>query len=201
MCWRLTDRPVAAADADDMMTHFERWKRADTRQWDGRGGIVLAVVALVALAACADAASVGETATDAVTTENAEQVPHHGSTESSVESSMGATFEFEGRRYSLSCGVVDPWEVDPTPIGSGSRPERGAEDIAVHRVENVDPDVLVAVPNDPNDIGCDLVDDQRWATGMAEEAFFGSGATTSEANRAWCSAASYPPDPDEGFDC
>ena len=183
------------------MTHVKRWKRADTRQSDGHGGSVLVVLALVALGACADAASVGETATDAVTTDSAEQAARDDSTGSSAESSMGATFEFEGRRYSVSCGVVDPSKVDPAPIGSGSRAQRGAEDVAVHRVEHVDPDILVAVANDANDVGCNLVDDQRWATGMAEEAFFGSGAMKSEANRAWCSAASYPPDPEEGFDC
>lgn len=108
---------------------------------------------------------------------------------------VAAGFDYDGRRYELSCGVVNPALVEPTPFAAAPAGSGAGE--LLHRIRGVDPEVLVAVPNDD---GCDLAPDQAWQSAFAagEER---DGQPSAAFNEAWCKAALYGADPAEGFSC
>lgn len=106
-----------------------------------------------------------------------------------------AGFNHDGRRYELSCGVINPDLVEPSPFATGtggSSPGR-----PLHQVRGVDPAVLLASPNLD---GCDLMPNQAWQSAFAasEER---DGQPSAAYNEAWCTASLYGPDPAEGFSC
>lgn len=103
--------------------------------------------------------------------------------------------DFNGREYYLSCGAVKPGLVDPIPL-STSDGSTAAMGLPLHRIEGVDPAVMVAVPKGE----CSLGSDQVWASAVAADEY-SNGTPSAPYNEAWCMAAQYGADPAEGFSC
>jgi len=116
-------------------------------------------------------------------------------TEIEHTSETTAGFDYDGRRYELSCGVINPDLVEPTPFATGSGDSGMSE--AVHRIRGVAPELLLAVPNDGL---CDLAPDQAWQSAFPATELTGGGPSAAY-NDAWCTASLYGPDPAEGFSC
>lgn len=104
-------------------------------------------------------------------------------------------FDHDGRRYDLSCGVIDPELVEPTAFATGAA-DMGARE-SLHRIRGVDPAVLVAVPNDGL---CTLAPGQAWQSAFSADEVR-AGQPSAAYNEAWCTASLNGPDPAEGFSC
>lgn len=110
------------------------------------------------------------------------------------EGSAAAGFDYDGRRWDTSCGVIRPDLVEPTPFATGTEAMDAEEPL--HRVGGVDPAVIVATP----DNGCDLMPDQVWASAAPRDEYL-PGNPSAALNEAWCTASLYGPDPAEGYAC
>lgn len=113
----------------------------------------------------------------------------------SAEVSMAAGFDYEDRRYHTSCAPVSPDAVDPDPLVDPAAVD--ADVAAIHQLEGVDVDVLLAVKMEQP---CDLDPDAMWRSAFASQELEGAGPSE-RLNAAWCEVAVHPPDPAEGFDC
>lgn len=89
----------------------------------------------------------------------------------SVELSIAAGFDYEGRRYQTSCAPVPPDAVDPDPLVGPATV--GADVTAIHRLEGVAADVLLAVQMDQP---CDLDPEATWRSVFASQEIEGSGS-------------------------
>lgn len=110
-------------------------------------------------------------------------------------SSAPAGFDYDGRRYHLSCGVINPDLVEPASFATGTGDSGGKQPL--HRIRGVAPELLLAVPN--NGL-CDLVPDQAWKSAFPASELTAGGPSAAY-NDAWCTASLYGPDPAEGFSC
>lgn len=129
---------------------------------------LLAVVVAVTIAGCASTSSsrpqgLPETA-DAPPDADTEPVAE---VETVAESTAG--FDYEGRRYELSCGVIKPDLVEPAAFATSVGDLGGSE--SLHRIRGVDPAVLLAVPNDGL---CNLAPGQAWQSAFAAQELRGN---------------------------
>lgn len=153
----------------------------------------------VAVAGCSAAPSAGpepgSAVLDAPETETEAETETVAEVETDSVESAAAGFDHDGRRYDLSCGVIDPELVEPEAFATGAG-DLGTEE-SLHRIRGVDPAFLVAVPNDGL---CDLTPGQAWQSAFPAEEVRG-GRPSAAYNQAWCTASLYGPDPAEGFSC
>ena len=146
------------------------------------------LAALVSIAAACGSQPPG-LATDTTPTENESPLVLEG-----MSSSNGSRFQYGGRHYSPSCAPVRAEAVDPDPLVGLEDTDDGV--VAVRRLEDVDPDVLLAVEMPPGT--CPNLDPEaRWRSAMA----VAEVGPSTRLNDAMCQVAVYAPDPAEGFSC
>lgn len=155
----------------------------------------LSLVIAVGLAGCASSSSAGPQAGSEVLAAPLAADTAAAVTETDVIVELPAGFDYDGRRYHLSCGVIDPGLVEPAAFATGEG-DMGAQEL-LHRIRGVDPAILVAVHN----VGlCDLAPDQAWQSAFSVDELRAAQPSAAY-NEAWCTASLYGPDPAEGFSC
>lgn len=157
---------------------------------DGRlriSGIAAVIVAALLLSGC----RTGQDLTLTPDPPDEQAHPTVGAAEDQVDSpnsriqhgSQVARFEYDGRRYDISCAPVDPGLVESTPLAT-SHDEALQGAFAIYRIEGVDPSVLVAIQVE----GCSYHPAELFRGASAADE--SSGTQTSKAlKRAWCQAA------------
>jgi len=155
--------------------------------------MVTAVLVLAAgwLAGCAQAPSAAPVPSPSPSVDQENFVDGSEGDEASL---VADGFQHDGRRYELSCGMLDLASVEADRFATADTLFGAA--VALHRVNGVDPAVLLAVPN----LGCELEPQQPWRIAIAVDEL--PGAQPSQAlNDAICGASLYPPNPAGGFHC